>query len=111
VELPDYLSGCDVLFDLIHSSQRGCDIVSSRIYEYLSTGKPIVCMIEPEKIEAFPDVIYTAYDVNSFLRICQTALTENNPSTSQRRLEYAGNSSWSRRADEIVRILESTGLF
>lgn len=111
VELPDYLSGCGILFDLIHSSQRGCDIVPSRIYEYMSTGKPIVCMVEPEAVEIFPDVIYTAYDANGFLRRCQAALDESNPSAAQRRLEYARRSSWSCRADEIIRILESTGLF
>lgn len=111
VEVPDYLAGCDVLFDLIHNSQRGCDIVPSRIYEYLSTGKPIVTMIEPEKVEEFPDVIYTAYDANGFLRRCQTALKERDPTVSQRRLEYARSASWSRRAEEITHILESTGLF
>lgn len=111
VELPDYLSGCNILFDLIHSSQRGCDIVPSRIYEYLATGKPIVAMVEPEEVEVFPDVIYTAYDANGFLRRCQTALAESNPYAAQRRLEYARKSSWSCRAEEISRILESTGLF
>lgn len=111
VELPDYLSGCQVLFDLIHSSQRGCDIVSTRIFEYLATGKPIVSMIEPEKVEAFPDVIYTAYDANGFLRRCQAALGEHDAFLTHRRLEYAERSSWSSRANEIVRILEDTGLF
>lgn len=111
VELPDCLAGCDVLFDLIHSGRRGCDIVPTRIYEYLSTGKPIVTMVEPEQVEAFPDVLYTAYDPNGFLRRCRAALEECSASSVQRRLAYARNVSWSCRGEEISRILEATGLF
>ena len=110
VELPDYLSGCDVLFDLIQTRNRGSDILSSRIFEYLATGKPIVSMIEPDRVEVFPDVIYTAYDSNGFLRRCQAALEEKGNYTAQRRLDYARQSSWNDRAREIDRILEDTGL-
>ena len=110
VELPDYLSGCDVLFDLIQRRNRGSDILSSRLFEYFATGKPIVSMIEPDQVEAFPDVVYTAYDSNGFLRRCQTALEEQGNYTAQRRLDYARKSSWTHRAREIARILEDTGL-
>lgn len=110
VELPDYLSCCDVVFDLIQRKRRGSDILPSRTFEYLATGKPIVSMIEPELVEAFPDVIYTAYDSNGFLRRCQTALNENGSFSANRRLEYAQNASWTQRAKEISRILEAAGL-
>lgn len=111
VELPDYLSGCQALFDLIQTRRRGSDIIPSRIFDYLATGKPMVSMVEPEQVETFPDVIYTAYDANGFLRRCQTALDESGTFALQRRLDYARQSSWSRRAREITRILEDTGLF
>lgn len=110
VELPDYLSGCQVLFDLIHTRRRGSDIIPSRIYEYFSTGKPVVTMVEPDQVEPFPDVIYTAFDPNGFLRRCQAALDESSGFARERRLEYAEASSWSRRAQEIGRIIEDTGL-
>ena len=110
VELPDYLSGCDVLFDLIQENRRGSDILSSRIYEYLATGKPIVSMIEPEKVEVFPDVVHTAYDPNGFVRRCQSALNEHGTVSMDRRLEHARKASWSLRAKEVSRILEDTGL-
>ena len=110
VELPDYLYGCDILFDLIQRKRRGSDILSSRLFEYLATGKPIVSMIEPDQVEVFPEVIYTAYDSNGFLRRCQTALEENGTYTAQRRLDYARKSSWTQRVREITRILEDGGL-
>lgn len=110
VELPDYLSGCDVLFDLLRRKRRGCDVIPCRVFEYLSTGKPIVTMVEPELVEPFPDAIYTAYDVNGFLRQCQCALAENNPDVPRRRLEYAREAAWSQRAREVANILNATGL-
>ena len=111
VELPDYLSVCSVLFDLIQTDLRGCDILPSRIYEYLATGKPIVMMTEPDQVEPFPDVIYTAYDAAGFLRRCTRALEETPHLAFDRRRECAQRSSWAVRAAEIMRILEDTGLF
>ena len=111
VELPDYLSGCQVLFDLVHTRRRGSDVIPGRIYEYLSTGKPIVTMLSPDQPEPFPDVIYTAFDADGFLRHCQLALDESDPARGARRLEYAQAAAWSARAREITRILDDTGLF
>lgn len=111
VELPDYLSVCTVLFDLIQEDQRGCDILSSRIYEYLATGKPIVMMAEPDYVEPFPDAIYTAYDHTGFLRRCRKAMEEDAGTLSSQRRAYADQSAWSVRGAEVLRILESTGLF
>ena len=111
VELPDYLSVCSVLFDLIQTDLRGCDIISSRIYEYLATGKPVVMMTEPDQVEPFPDVIYTAYDASGFQRRCVRALEEAPELAETRRRDCAKRASWAVRASEINRILESTGLF
>ena len=110
-ELPDYLSLCTILFDLTRSDQRGCDILPARIYEYLATGKPIVMMAEPDFVEPYPDVIYTAFDSTGFLRRCRKALSENTEELSPLRKAYAEQAAWSARAAEIERILESTGLF
>lgn len=111
VELPDYLSACTLLFDLLRSDRRGCDIIPSHIYEYLASGKPIVMMAEPEQVEPFPTVVYTAFDSAGFLRRCGRALEEEPGPASARRREYAGLSSWANRAAEVSRILEATGLF
>lgn len=110
VELPDYLSLCTVLFDLAQADLRGCDILPSRIYEYLATGKPIVMMAEPDYQEPYPDVIYTAYDSTGFLRRCQKAIEESSEELYHQRKLYAEQSSWSNRVAEIERILGSTGL-
>ena len=110
VELPDYLSVCTLLFDLTQEDRRGCDILSSRIYEYMATGKPIIMMAEPDYTEPFPDLIYTAYDHAGFLRRCYKALEED-ASLPEKRKECADQCAWAVRAAEVTRILESTGLF
>lgn len=111
VELPDYLYACDVLFDLFHTDLKGSDVIPSRIYEYLASGKPIVAMIDSNQVEVFPDVIYTAYDASGFLRRCQRALEEESSLAAPRRQNYACQASWAGRARVVMEILEHTGLF
>ncbi len=110
VELPDYLSVCSVLFDLEEADRLGCDILPSRIYEYMASGKPIVMMAQPDYEEPFPDVIYTAYDHTGFLRRCRKALEEDD-AVVRKRKACADQCAWAVRAEEVARILESTGLF
>lgn len=106
VDLPDYLSACQALFDLVNIRRRGSDIVPSRIYEYLSTGKPTLTMAAPGQGHPFPDVIYSASDSSEFLRCCQQAVDERDALLCQRRLTYAQDASWSNRAREVSRILD-----
>lgn len=110
VELPDYASGCHLLFDLLHTRSRGSDIIPTRMYESISTGKPVVSMVEPDQVEPFPDLVYTAYDSAGFLRRCEAALKEQDSRVRNRRLAFAERASWSVRAAEVSRILAAAGL-
>ena len=58
MEVPDYLARFDVCLNLLRRSEQGNDVVPCRIYEYLSSGKPVVSMLFPEQVEHFPDVVY-----------------------------------------------------
>ena len=111
VELPDYLFACDVLFDLFHADTKGSDIIPPRMYEYLASGKPIVTMIDPDQVEPFPDVVYTAYDSAGFVRRCCRALEEESSLAAPRRQNYARNASWASRAKDALEILDRAGLF
>lgn len=110
VEIPDYLSVCTVLFDLLYADQMGCDIIPSHVFEYMATGKPIIRLAAPETFEPYPDFIYTAYDTTGFARRCKNAFSEDD-AAAERRKEFAYQCSWANRTEEILRILESTGLF
>ena len=111
VELPDYLYACDVLFDLCHADLRGSDVIPSRLYEYLASGKPIVTMVEMDQVEPFPDVIYTAHDASTFIRRCSSALREDQTMAAPRRQRYAEQASWAGRAQMVMEILTRAGLF
>jgi len=110
LDVPDCLYRCDLLFDLVRLDQPGSDIVPSRVYEYLATGKPIVTVLDPHVPDPIPELAVTAYDGPGFLRRCKAAFGED-PSLSRRRRALARDSSWANRAAQVSGILETTGLF
>ncbi len=109
LDLPDFLYRCDLLFDLPRFDRPG-DVVPTRVYEYLATGKPIVTVVDPSVPDAIPELVSTAYDGPGFLRRCKSALAED-PSLPRRRREMARQCSWTGRAAQVSNILEATGLF
>lgn len=109
-ELPEWLHRCDVFLNFVREDRPYEDVVASRLYEYLSTGKPVVSMLWPDQVERFPDVVYAAYDDQEFLTLCQHALAEAPGFVSQRRRSHAAAAAWPRRAAEVARILGTAGL-
>ncbi|NCB63887.1 MAG: hypothetical protein EOM52_09820 [Clostridia bacterium] len=111
VEIPDYVGHFDVCLDLQRPERGESDVIPRRIYEYLSTGKPIVSMLWPDQVEEFPDVIYGAQSLEEYDRLCQSALMEDPSWVTPRRRDYGDAAAWSRRADEVGRILGGIGLY
>lgn len=111
VEVPDYLARFDVCLNLLRRSEQGNDVVPCRIYEYLSSGKPVVSMLFPEQVEHFPDVVYGAHSPEEFAALCRRALAETGDWAKNRRREHGAAAAWSARADEVTRILGTTGLY
>ena len=109
-EVPDHLFRCHVLLDLIHLDQAYSGVISTRMYEYLSTGRPIVSMLPPDQVEPFPDVVYTAHNPEEFLLLCCHALEEAPDFVRARRMSHGRSAAWSRRAEEVSRILHTAGL-
>lgn len=110
VEIPEYLRDCQVLLNFLRREQSESDIVPTRIYEYLSTGLPIVSMLWPDQVEHFPDVVYGAHTSSEFLTLCEHALGEVSPWIAQRRRAHGANAAWSVRSREVRRILDVAGL-
>lgn len=110
VELPDWLARCSVCINLLRKSAPYSDIIPSRIYEYLSTGTPVVSMLWPEQVEQFPDVVYGAYTNQTFVQLCSRALNEDRSWVADRRRSYGEDASWSNRAGDVLRILETAAL-
>lgn len=110
VDLPDYLSRFDVLLHLRRKDDAESDVISRRIYQYLSTGRPIVSLLLPDEVEEFPDVIYSAHTPSQFVKLCRTALEENPDWVSPRRKAYGASAAWSVRSEEVRRILNAISL-
>lgn len=110
-EYPGYLARFDVCLNLLRHSETGSDIIPERMYEYLSSGKPIVSMLWEDQVEDFPDVVYGAHSSAAFSQLCERALAESGDWTRTRRREYGAGAAWSERADEVCRILGAIGLY
>lgn len=111
VDIPDYLGRFDVCLDLRRRRQEFDDVIPRRIYEYLSTGKPIVTLLFPDQVEEYPDVIYGAHTLEEYDRLCARALLEDKTWVAPRRRDYGSAAAWSRRAEEVQRILNAIGLY
>ncbi len=111
VELPEYLARFDVCLNLLRRGSMEADILPPRIFEYFATGKPVVSMLQPGQVEQFPDVIYGANTAAEFSQLCRSALAERGTWARERRRSYGRAGSWTSRAGEVERILESIGLF
>ncbi len=110
MDLPDWLARSQVCINLLREDAPYSDIVPSRIYEYLSTGTPIVSMLWPDQVEMFPDVVYGAYTEQAFVELCERALAEDRSWVADRRRNYGEQAAWTKRADQVVQLLETVGL-
>ena len=96
--------------DFLREEQPDSDVIPTRMYEYLSTGRPIVAMLWPDQVEPFPDVVYGAHSNREFVTLCEHALEELPSLVTQRRLDHGAQAAWSVRAGRVSRILATAGL-
>lgn len=108
-EMPRLLRGLDVCIIPHLRSALTMSMDPIKIYDYLSTGRPIVST-EVAGVEKFRDVIYIGNDPEAFLTSLEAALREEN-GVARKRLVYARQNTWARRAEQIWGIIgEVSGL-
>lgn len=110
VDLPDYLACCSVCFHLLRLYEEDSDVIPSRIYEYLTAGKPVVTMLWKHQRQEFPDVIRSARTAEEFVEQCELALEEDPSELLRRRRDYGAAAAWDNRAEEVMRILDANAL-
>lgn len=111
VELPEYIGCFNVCLNFQRKQSPDADILPPRIFEYFATGKPVVTMLQSGQVEEFPDVIYAAHSPAEFSQMCGSALAETGQWARNRRRAYGEAGSWSRRVQEVERILGTIGLY
>lgn len=109
-EVPDWLHRCHVLVDFLRLDRPYDDVIPSRLYEFMATGKPVVSMLWPDQVERFPDVVYGPHSEREFLTLCRHALEEAPGFVSERRRDHARAAAWPERAAQVSRILGTAGL-
>lgn len=76
-----------------------------KLYEYLSTGSPIVAT-HTDELSHYPDLLYLAKSHIDFSHAVKIALTE--PPDDERRtmrIEYARNNTWKHRVDVLLQAI------
>lgn len=109
-ETAEYVRRFDVCLYLPASEDRTGDRLPGRLYEYLSTGRPIVATYDPEEIERFPDVVYGAHSASEFALLCHRASTERSAWLGERRVSYGAAADWRGRVLEIRRLMDTNGI-
>ncbi len=97
VLMPSYLAefdACMVPF-VLNEVTHATDPV--KLYEYFSQGKPVVATAMSE-LAGLDGMVYLASDARDFAARLDAALGEQDPEIKQRRIDYAGESSWAGRA-------------
>ena len=104
--LPDYLRGFDLCIAPYPLNQHTNFISPLKFLEYLAAGKPVVSTaIDELNSGGFSDLIFTARDREEFVSLIQRHLSDDDPAERARRIEYARENTWEKRADRIMRIM------
>ena len=111
VEIPDYLHCCSVCVHLLRRMELDSDVLPSRIYEYMTAGKPVVTMLWKHQRQEFPDVIRSARTSEEFVNQCEAALKEDPAELQRRRRDYGSAAAWDVRTESVTRILEANAIF
>lgn len=106
-ELIEYMKDIDIFINPFKLTTMTNCVSPIKLYEYLSTGKPIVSTAILEVIALDRDYVYVAKSYEQFNRLLNMALKENSIFKKQDRQKYAYKNSWTFRAAELHRIIES----
>lgn len=87
-----------------------CNTLTKSIYplkinEYLAAGKPVVATTFSEDIRTFAHCIYLAAEQETFVRLIDAAVSENNPALVRQRLDTANSNTWTARIEQLEKIL------
>lgn len=105
-ELPNYYRVINVFIIpfLLNEHIKNC--APTRLYEHLSSGKPIVTTDFPGAYEVGEEYIYIASDKNNFVKKIEIALKEKRLAITEKRRALAEKNTWNLRIEKISEIIE-----
>ena len=102
-ELPKYTNGFDVC--IMPYVPANTEVEPTKIYDYLSTGKPVITSKFPE-IMKFEGLIDITSNKEEFFAAVKRLLTFDPPEDRERRLRAAGENSWRKRIEDVYVLIK-----
>jgi len=106
-ELPAYLKDIDVFIFPFQKAQQSQAMNTGKLFEYFSTGKPVVCT-DLDEFKPYNQTCYISENHEDFLTNLSVALKENNPELSKQRKEIAKNQDWMNQFKVLTNSLKTS---
>lgn len=103
-ELPAYLKKFDVCLNPFRAGKLSKAVNPLKLYEYLSSGRPVVSTPMPE-LETLKGLVEIGRGPAGFIKAIERSL-EPNPHRKQERLDFARENSWDSRVEELCLKIE-----
>lgn len=105
-ELPNYYRAIDVFIVpfILTEHIKYCSPI--RLYEHLSSGKPIITTDFPAAHEVGEGLINIASDKDDFVKKLELALNENDKSLPEKRKALAKRNTWKSKTEQISEIID-----
>lgn len=107
-EVPSIIAGLDVCLHLLREGPVRDVNRSTKIWEYLALGKPLVCSWIPD-LEEYDRLLYRSRDLPHFFRNLEAAVQEEDPDLRRERFRQAAKNTWECRVQALFRLLERSG--
>lgn len=92
-EVPEYTRGFDVGLLPYELSEESRQRYPLKLHEYLAADRPVVSVPLP-CVEEYADLVHTPRDLSGWVRALNLALTDQDPSSSERRVSVARRHDW-----------------
>ena len=101
--LPSLIYSVDVAMIPFKMEDASRSIYPLKLYEYMSTGKPIVCtMFNPDLLIPITDKLYVARNTSEMEEAIERALSEDDIEKQLSRKTFASMNTWEHRAKRFL---------
>jgi len=104
-EVPSIISGLDVCLHLLREGPVRDVNRSTKVWEYLALGKPLVCSWIPD-LEDYDPLLYRCRDLPHFFENLEAAVREKDPDRVQERRREAAQNTWASRVKVLFDLLD-----
>lgn len=106
-ELPDYLATMDVLVIPYRLNEYTQGVFPIKFFEYLATGKPVVCTELPALTE-YGGIVPLVSDPPTFIETVERALAGEQDDKRRDRVELAFENTWEKRIGKLSGLIDET---